>query len=850
MRPQMDKRLVCLFLCIGMPLLLTCFTNPPDAEESHVIYLDEIKSNELPYRFASVDVKGQANYIAADLDGDGADEFMLWENKPLESRESSYLLIEKFRRNSTIAHKPFKGNITLPMIGDWDQDGTNEVFISIAGSDTSWLYIIDHRGNPVLKHIAAVRPHKAITSWECQVVPEHLIDINNDGHLDLIYRLNTGFAYQPRDVVVFDIYNNRAIRSWATGLYITKTILEDIDGDGKREFIIGSTSPANSKKYVGGNSVINGTDDSAARIDALSLEMVQKKGKRLGGEYADMNFILYDYNNTGRKDIVLSFSSHNEKKELGYVAVWDYQSNSLLNRRQVEKETSGNMVVLPRINGGGEEIIIGWEDGTLEILGPTLEVKVSKQIPGLTHQRFRLYDVDDDGREEIIVSGTYRDRSASLVLDRDLRVVALSEKDLSVQQIVDPGYSEKKLLLGYGFLDVKSVTQLLEIKRQIRLPFTIPWAGLIAGIIIGAGLLMIRDGFGRNSGNDESHRKILAACGLPALIIDRKGLIKQINQRACLLADALPDEAAGSPYISVFNGVAWQKFRDIITRALADRGEPLTEEVTINVGGLQSDMLISVNPLQLGFRSTGRLVLVFDVTEVAQTKRAVAWASMAQKLAHEIKTPLSTVMLSTQHLQMECEENADIHTKLNKYIQRIYTQVARLQKLTDSFLKFSRIEAPRCEALAINELLQEWLKENTFKVGSAVNVELQLADDIPAVSGDLQQLNIVIQNLIENSLKAMDGKGVLTIATRLVQSLHTENSDLPGSGVQIEISDTGKGMSPDELEKLFMPFFSRAPGGTGLGLVITKKIIDDHQGVIKVESEQGIGTRVLVTLPA
>ncbi|MBN1603321.1 MAG: hypothetical protein JW915_17060 [Chitinispirillaceae bacterium] len=241
---------------------------------------------------------------------------------------------------------------------------------------------------------------------------------------------------------------------------------------------------------------------------------------------------------------------------------------------------------------------------------------------------------------------------------------------------------------------------------------------------------------------------------------------------------------------------------------------------------------------------------MFDVTDLAQSKRVVAWASMAQKLAHEIKTPLSTVMLSTQHLQMECEENVDTHSRLNKYIQRIYTQVARLQKLTDSFLKFSRIEAPRCEPLDINKLLQDWLKENTFKLGSAVHVELQLSDDLPAVSGDLQQLNIVIQNLIENSLKAMDGKGVLTIATRLVQSLHRESSDRPASGVQVEISDTGKGMSPEELEKLFMPFFSRAPGGTGLGLVITKKIIDDHKGLISVESEQGIGTRVTVTIPA
>ena len=95
----------------------------------------------------------------------------------------------------------------------------------------------------------------------------------------------------------------------------------------------------------------------------------------------------------------------------------------------------------------------------------------------------------------------------------------------------------------------------------------------------------------------------------------------------------------------------------------------------------------------------------------------------------------------------------------------------------------------------------------------------------------------------------MDGKGVLNISTRLVQSLLSDSSCTTIDSIQIEIADTGKGIPKENLNQLFQPFFSKSPGGTGMGLVIVKKIVEDHHGTIRVESEEGIGTTVFVTLP-
>ena len=108
----------------------------------------------------------------------------------------------------------------------------------------------------------------------------------------------------------------------------------------------------------------------------------------------------------------------------------------------------------------------------------------------------------------------------------------------------------------------------------------------------------------------------------------------------------------------------------------------------------------------------------------------------------------------------------------------------------------------------------------------------------------------VLQNLIDNSLNAMGGKGTLSITTSLLQSLQTETTHDQINAVQLEIADTGKGIAKEELNQLFQPFFSKSPEGTGLGLVITKKILEDHNSTIRIESESGIGTTVIVTIPA
>lgn len=235
------------------------------------------------------------------------------------------------------------------------------------------------------------------------------------------------------------------------------------------------------------------------------------------------------------------------------------------------------------------------------------------------------------------------------------------------------------------------------------------------------------------------------------------------------------------------------------------------------------------------------IIIVQDVTAFVQSKRAVAWASMAQKLAHEIKTPLSTVLLSAQQIEAK--------SSTKKYVRHILEQVERLQTLTDDMLKFAHIEKIRMETVLINDLILETLKALKIQIGSSVKVKTKLEENHPSLKGDRQQLSIVIKNCMCNSLNAMQGKGILYISTKLIEHKQASSQKERMHWIKIEIKDTGKGMTKKELSMLFQPFFTKSGNGTGLGMVIVKKIVDDHRGTIEVESKKGIGTNVKITLP-
>ncbi len=259
------------------------------------------------------------------------------------------------------------------------------------------------------------------------------------------------------------------------------------------------------------------------------------------------------------------------------------------------------------------------------------------------------------------------------------------------------------------------------------------------------------------------------------------------------------------------------------------------------------DIVFYFSPISnRGGKTSGFLIELYDYTELGESRRAIAWASMARKMAHDIKTPLSTVLLNAQRLQMEYNkdrvEKADVY---NKYIDDIIEDVRNLRDLTKVFLKFARIDRPNLQREDINLIIEDLSIKLVQRLPDRIELRKELEAGLPEINLDRNQIEVALNNIFDNSITSIEGSGVITVSTYLEQNLHYSEKDR----VVIEIIDTGKGISEENIKRIFEPDFSSTPGGSGLGMAIVKKIIDDHNGKIRVKSELGKGTIVTIELP-
>ncbi len=229
------------------------------------------------------------------------------------------------------------------------------------------------------------------------------------------------------------------------------------------------------------------------------------------------------------------------------------------------------------------------------------------------------------------------------------------------------------------------------------------------------------------------------------------------------------------------------------------------------------------------------------------TNQILEWSGFAQRLAHEIKNPLSTINLTLQRMQQVYKEKFGKKAgQLDRYAKSVLEEVERLRDTTDKFMRILSIGKPQFAKCPLQDIIDELLQRYEKNLPGGVSFKRCFAKDLPLVRCDAAQVSTAFSNIIENALEAMGSKGVLTVRLTVVEKIIDKSIK---RYVEIKFEDTGRGMSDRELQNLFKPFESNKPGGTGLGLVIARAIIEQHQGQIKVESEKGIGTVVTVLLP-
>jgi nitrogen fixation/metabolism regulation signal transduction histidine kinase len=230
-------------------------------------------------------------------------------------------------------------------------------------------------------------------------------------------------------------------------------------------------------------------------------------------------------------------------------------------------------------------------------------------------------------------------------------------------------------------------------------------------------------------------------------------------------------------------------------------------------------------------RRVGYVIVFDDVTDVISAQRAVAWAEVARRLAHEIKNPLTPIQLAAERLQRKLADRlppADAEL-LAKNSQTIVNQVAALKHMVDEFRDYARLPAARLAPIDLNALIEEVLRLYPSGEGRAA-VEARLAPALPRVMGDTTQLRQVIHNLVKNAQEATERVEAPRIE---LVSEPVERAD-GGLAVRVCVTDNGGGFPQAVLARVFEPYVTSKARGTGLGLAIVRKIVDEHGARIDV----------------
>jgi nitrogen fixation/metabolism regulation signal transduction histidine kinase len=228
--------------------------------------------------------------------------------------------------------------------------------------------------------------------------------------------------------------------------------------------------------------------------------------------------------------------------------------------------------------------------------------------------------------------------------------------------------------------------------------------------------------------------------------------------------------------------------------------------------------------------------------KLLQAERITAWQEIAQRLAHEIRNPLTPIKLSAQRIVKKHEERAEDFDKvLHPAVSSIITEVENLERLLREFGDFAKLPVPQPTQANLKEMLLE-VASVYRNLSSAVRIDMGEVPEALVLAVDRNQMKRVFANLFTNAIQAMPNGGLLSVRADLVKKTHA-------SFYRIAVSDTGIGIPEKDMDSIFDPYFTTKKNGTGLGLAIVQRIVFDHKGNVWAESDQSTGTTFFIDLP-
>ena len=328
---------------------------------------------------------------------------------------------------------------------------------------------------------------------------------------------------------------------------------------------------------------------------------------------------------------------------------------------------------------------------------------------------------------------------------------------------------------------------------------------------------------------------VLANLSAGVLAFSADGKLRAANHGAM---QVLGDKLTGFEDIALAEWPRLEQFRNALLDGFdANEGDWHTQiELLVKDS---TPLTLLIHGSRLPEASGGGLVAVFDdVSHLVAAQRTAAWGEVARRLAHEIKNPLTPIQLSAERLAFKLADKLDDSSRamLERGTTTIVNQVEAMKNLVNAFRDYARLPAPKLSAIDLNALIGEVLE---LYESAVARIRLELAPGLPSVQGDASQIRQVIHNMLQNAqdaLAGIDDAEVHVITQR------------EGDRVLLLFRDNGPGFPAEVLAHAFEPYFTTKSRGTGLGLAMVKKIVDEHGGDVRLGNRDGSGAEVRIRL--
>jgi len=332
------------------------------------------------------------------------------------------------------------------------------------------------------------------------------------------------------------------------------------------------------------------------------------------------------------------------------------------------------------------------------------------------------------------------------------------------------------------------------------------------------------------------------------IVTDIQGKIQFINAAAAQLFGIEPEEAIARPLEEKLRGLDWMSLtskKGSISRDI-EVFYPQHRFLNFYVAPLHLDK-VTEDSKTVRQDLVGYAIILRDITEdrrmaeqTIESERLSALTLLAAGVAHEVGNPLNSLNIHLQLIERKLRKaSSELRGDIGKLLDIAKSEIQRLDSIVHQFLRAIRPSTPQFETLDLNEILEESVAFLRTEIRDRdIIVELDLDPTLPLVEVDRDQMKQAFYNVIKNAFQAMRTGGILHI-----RSWQNEMY------VSVSFHDTGGGIPQDKMSKLFQPYFTTKSSGSGLGLLIVRRIVREHGGEIEIESNEGKGVRVTIHLP-